>query len=872
MKSLTPMMQQYLKIHEEVPDAFLLFRLGDFYELFFDDAIKASKILDLTLTGKDCGLDERAPMCGVPYHAVDNYIAKLVDGGYKVAVCEQTIDPSEAVGLVDRAIVRIITSGTVTDANSLSEDRNNYIMSVYGNRVAYGIVYCDVSTGETYAADIHGEHADDDFFSLLARTMPAEILVNTVIYQSDGIKETAENILKRNLLPMPRSAYDFNRCEAYVLEQLNGFSLSAVGLEDEDNIVKACGVLFSYLKETQKNALKHIDKITFENEKNRMKLDYATKRNLELTETLRGAVKKGSLLWVLDKTVTGVGARTLRKWVSEPLTDINEISRRLDVLTELTADVMLIEDLCSYLAKTSDIQRLNSKLSYNTANGRDMLAIKETLRQLPLIKKLLADSKASLLVSTRDEVDEMADIWELLEKSINEDCGISIKDGNVIKDGYDAKADELRSLKNNARGVLAQLEARERTDTGIKNLKIKYNKVFGYYIEVSNSNLGNVPDRYIRKQTLVNGERFYTEELKDIENRILNAQDELENVEQRLFGQINDKVLARIDSLKKNAEAIGFFDAECSLAKVSIKNKYVRAALNDEGIIDIKDGRHPVIEYFNEKQQFIANDVLLDNKDNRLALITGPNMAGKSTYIRQTALIVLMNQIGCFVPCGKADLCVVDRIFTRVGASDDLSAGQSTFMVEMSEVSNILKNVTDKSLVILDEVGRGTGTLDGLSIAWAVVEFLSGKNLAGCKTLFATHYHELTELASQNGIFNLHISIAQTPNGVVFLHKIMAGSSDRSYGIEVAKLAGLPAAVIERSEEILSGLEADEKNIKRNIARPRKRQVSEDISLFNYKQSNVINELKNLPVDEMTPIEAMNYLQAKKKELNNGNN
>ena len=865
---LSPMMRQYLAIHETVPDAFLLFRLGDFYEMFFDDAIKASKLLDLTLTGRDCGLEERAPMCGVPYHAVDSYIARLVDKGYKVAICEQTSDPKLSKGLVEREITRIVTSGTLTDLSAVKEDRNNYLMCVYYNKLSFGVAYCDITTGEMTAQFLTGKDAAESFFNLLSTVNPAEIIVNGVIFQSEELKQRALRITGRQFTPLASSEFSYDKCVEEILTQLDCYSLNAAGLEECDEMIKSCGALFAYLRQTQKNSLKHINKIKVVTNKGNMHLDYATKRNLELTETLRGGEKKGSLLWVMDKTVTSVGARTLNSWLNEPLLERDKIEERQDALSELTGDLMLLEDLQYFLKRTCDIQRISSRLAFGSANGRDLISLKETISYLPKIKQLLHKAVSPILNKIREETDELADIFELIDISINEQCSANVKDGNTIKPGYNEKADETRDFRLNARNILSELEIKERENSGIKNLKIKYNKVFGYYFEVSKSNLENVPEHFIRKQTLVNAERFYTDELKDIEQKILTSEEESERIETELFGQITAQILLQVERLQQTADRIGIADALCSMAYVSVKNRYRRPYINDEGIISIKESRHPVIELINENAPFIPNDITLNLGNSRLALITGPNMAGKSTYIRQTALLSVMFQMGCFIPCESANMCIVDRIFTRVGASDDLSAGQSTFMVEMSEVANILKHATSQSLVILDEVGRGTSTLDGLSIARAVAEFLLDPGLIGCKTLFATHYHELTQMEEIEGVFNLHIDIAQTPNGVVFLHKIKPGSADRSYGIEVAKLAGLPAPVIERSEEILLELEKQENTSSKKIKSAKKNKITgESINLLNYSEKNTAEEIKNLPLEEMSPIEVFNYIAKIREEL-----
>ena len=812
MANLTPMMVQYLKIHEEVPDSILLFRLGDFYEMFFDDAINVSKELGLTLTGRDCGLDERAPMCGVPHHAVDNYIAKLVEKGYKIAICDQVSDPQAGKGIVEREIVRIITPGTVTDGKSLDENDNHFLMSVYYDKLSYGVVYSDVSTGETYTYYLSGDTANADLLNLLSTVTPAEIIVNTLLFKSTEIKQQIELVSNVQLTPLPAKYYFLESCVQEITRQLNVYALNATGFDKNEAQIKACGALFSYLRETQKNALKHINKVLVMNRNEYMHLDYATKRNLELTETIRTQEKKGSLLWVLDNTVTSIGARTLKQWLNEPLLNKNKIEQRHEVLSELTTDIMLIEDIQFYLNQLCDIQRICSKISYLSINGKDLISLKSSLFLIPKIKVLLQNVSSYYLGEIRDNLDDVSEIADLIEHSINEECGTLIKDGTLIKAKYNAEIDRLKDLRDNAKNILAEIEQKEKEKTGIKNLKIKYNKVFGYYIEVTKSNIDLVPEYYIRKQTLVNSERYYTQELKEVESRLLSANDELIILEQEVFFDIINKIEVQIERLQETAKQIGVLDSLCSLAYVSYKNKYVRPYLNDEGKLHIIKGRHPVIEQMIGRDHFIPNDTYIDLEDERMLIITGPNMAGKSTYIRQVSIIALLCQIGCFVPCEQADLSITDRIFTRVGASDDLGSGQSTFMVEMSEVSNILKYATKNSLVILDEVGRGTSTFDGLSIAWSVIEYLSDKQILGCKTLFATHYHELTELDIKQGIKNYSIKVKQTEDGVLFLHEITPGNADKSYGIEVAKLAGLPSMVIDRAEEILTILEENEKD------------------------------------------------------------
>ena len=867
MTSLTPMMRQYLKIHEEAPDALLFFRLGDFYEMFFDDAIAASKALDLVLTGRDCGLDEKAPMCGVPYHSVDTYIAKLVEKGYKVAICEQVSDPKTSKGIVDRQITRIISSGTLIEGKALSEDRSSYIACVYYNKTEAAVAYCDVSTGETYAKYLSGENLEVNFLNYLGVLRPAELLCSTVLYSQTKLKEQTELICQRPAVPLSSGYFSLSAASEEIKKQLGIYSLNAAGVENNETLIRACGALFIYLRETQKNNLDHIKRIRIVSDSDFMHLDYSTKRNLELTETLRSSSKKGSLLWVLDKTSSAVGARTLFKWVNEPLISKELIIQRHEALSSLVSDFMLIEDIQTVISSTSDIQRLCSKVSYKSINGRELLSLKETINLLPKLKILAARTGSGLLFDLCDEMEDLSDVSEYIERSIDEECTAAAKDGNLIKLGYDSEIDELKKLKNNAKEILIEIEAREKEASGIKNLKIKYNKVFGYYFEITNSNLSNVPSHFIRKQTLVNAERFFTEELKELEVRLLNAQDDIIRRENELYDVIVNFLTDNLQRIQTASRNIGIIDALNSMAFVSYKNGYVRAEINDEGTVRINDGRHPVIEQITGRQNFIENDTYLDSESNTMILITGPNMAGKSTYIRQTAVIALMNQIGCFVPCSSADMCIIDRIFTRVGASDDIGSGQSTFMVEMSEVSNILKNATKQSLIILDEVGRGTSTFDGLSIAWSVLEFLSSDDGAGTKCLFATHYHELTELEkSMPGVVNYSIKLLQTEEGAVFTHKVIKGASDKSYGIEVAKLAGLPESVIARAEEILGELESADK--KKPAAKKTKTIASEGTaSLLNYKRNNALEELKTLPLNDLTPVEVLNFVAKLQKEL-----
>ncbi len=867
--ALSPMMQQYLKIHEQEPEALLFFRVGDFYEMFFDDAITTSKELDLVLTGKDCGLEERAPMCGVPHHAVDMYVAKLVEKGYKVAICEQMTPPGK--GIVERKIVKIVTSGTVTDQNALKEDKNNYIMSIYYNKLEYGVAYADVSTGEMYARVIEGKNADERFFGLLGAIMPSEVIVNGTFFQSTDIKEKAEFLLKRSVAPLKAKYFVLDNCKTEITRQLKVYSINATGLEKHESAIKCSGALLSYIRETQMNSLSQINKIDLRLGGEMMILDLSTIRNLELVETMRSADKKGSLLGVLDHTKTPIGARTIRKWVLEPLLSEEEISRRHDSVEYLCEDIFLVDDIQDNLSAMNDIERLLPKINSATIRGRELLSLAGTIRNIPKMRDLLIHSpEGSILEDICVNTDDLADLGALIEDTISEECSNAIADGTMIKYGYHEELDELKDVKDNISGILARMEAEEKEKTGIKNLKIKYNKVFGYFYEVTKSNINLVPDYFIRKQTLVNAERYVTEELKEIEFKLSNAHERVMLLEEEIYKNVLAVLEENMARIRETSERIGILDSIASLAYVSYKNRYVRPKINNNGIIDIKGGRHPVVEELLGREKFISNDTYLDMTDNRMSIITGPNMAGKSTYIRQVAVISLMNQIGCFVPARECDLCIVDRIFTRVGASDDLAGGQSTFMVEMGEVSNILKNASRYSLVILDEVGRGTSTLDGLSIAWSVAEFLADDELCGCKSLFATHYHELTDIVNTtNGIVNYHIMTEQTVNGVVFLHAIEKGAADRSYGIEVAKLAGLPEVVISRSQEILEQLEKDHK--KANPSKVKKgsntQKNTNTYNLFSYKEANVAEEIKNLPINEMTPVEVMNFIYKLQKEL-----
>lgn len=879
MAELTPMMQQYLKTKEEYKDCILFYRLGDFYEMFFDDALTASKELEITLTGKNCGLEERAPMCGVPYHAVEGYLNKLVSKGYKVAICEQMEDPKQAKGIVKREVVRIVTPGTNLDMQALDESKNNYIMCIVYVADRYGVSVADVTTGDYFVTEI------EDSAKLLDeinKFVPSEIICNEAFYMSGVDLEDLKHRLGITIYSLDAWYFDDAICKKTLLEHFRASSLEGIGLRDYDCGVIAAGALLQYLYETQKNSLAHLSKITGYVSGKYMLLDSSTRRNLELCETLREKQKRGSLLWVLDKTKTAMGARTLRKYVEQPLLEKDAINRRLDAVAELKEQAISREEMREYLNSVYDLERLVSKITYQSANPRDLIAFKNSLAMLPPTKYILEEMKSPLLREIYEELDPLEDLCSLIERSIQDDPPLAMKEGGIIKDGYNQDVDTLRRAKTDGKTWIAELEAEEREKTGIKNLRIKYNKVFGYYLEVTNSFKNMVPDYYTRKQTLANAERYIIPRLKELEDTILGAEDKLYALEYELYCEVRDKIAAEVLRIQTTAKAIAQLDVFASLAVVAEQNRYVRPKLNEKGTIDIKDGRHPVVEKMIPNDMFIANDTYLDDKKHRIAVITGPNMAGKSTYMRQTALIVLMAQIGSFVPATSANIGLVDRIFTRVGASDDLASGQSTFMVEMTEVANILRNATSKSLLILDEIGRGTSTFDGLSIAWAVVEHISNPKLLGAKTLFATHYHELTELEGKiENVNNYCIAVKEKGDDIVFLRKIVKGGADKSYGIQVAKLAGVPDCVITRAKEIVEELiNTDIITRVKDIAaqtsepKPKTKRLDEvdlaQMSLFDtVKDDDVIEEIKELDVAHMTPIDALNTLYKLQNKLKN---
>ena len=860
MAEYTPMMQEYLKTKSEYGDCILFYRLGDFYEMFFEDAKTASKELELTLTGKSCGADEKAPMCGVPFHAADTYINRLVARGYKVAICEQVEDPKEAKGLVKREVIRVVTPGTNIDQLALEEGSNNYIMSLVYNKGVFGIASCDVSTADFFLTEVDSTRKlTDELF----RFNPAEIIYHKSLYESGiDITDLAEK-LESSLSQLDESYFDDVLSTRELLNHFKAHSLEGLGLIDFPVGKNAAGSLLIYLKETQKSELTHLTHITPYTDGKFMLIDSSTRRNLELTETMRDKQKRGSLLWVLDKTKTAMGARQLKSFIEQPLVSVDEIIRRQDAIEEINNSLIDREELREYLSSVYDLERLITKITYQSANPRDLIAFKQSIGMLSPIKALLDGFHSHLINDLNANIDDLKDLFVLIDSAIAEEPPISSRDGDIIKTGYNEEVDRLRAAKIDGKKWLADLEAKEREKTGIKNLKIKFNKVFGFYLEVTNSYKDLVPDYYVRKQTLANAERYYTPELKELEDSILGAEDRLNTIEYEFFKSVRDTIAGEVDRIQISAKAIATLDAIISLAVVSEKNHYVKPVINNRGVIDIKEGRHPVVEQMINADQFISNDCYLDLDTNTIAIITGPNMAGKSTYMRQVALIVLMAQIGSFVPASEATIGVVDRIFTRVGASDDLSTGQSTFMVEMNEVANILNNATSKSLLILDEIGRGTSTYDGLSIAWAVVEHIAYN--IGAKSLFATHYHELTELEGKlKGVHNYCIAVQELGEDIIFLRKIIPGGADQSYGIQVARLAGLPEEVLSRARTIVNSLnENDIAAVSDKIALQEKMeeklQSLEGISISE-DDASIISEIKNLDVTKITPLEAMNIL------------
>ena len=873
------MMVHYCQTKCAYKDSILFYRLGDFYEMFFEDAKTVSRELELTLTGKDCGLSERAPMCGIPYHAAETYINRLIDKGYKVAICEQVEDPKTAKGIVKREVTRVVTPGTNLNMQELDEGKNNYLMAIVCVGDHFGVSTADITTGDCYVTEIDEERK---LWDEINKFLPAEIICNDAFLVSGVDVDDLRNRLHISVFALESWYFGDDLCKQTLLEHFKISSLEGLGLADYDSGVIAAGSLFRYLLDTQKNTMEHMNKIIPYTTDRYMVIDSSSRRNLELVETLREKQKRGSLLWVLDKTKTAMGARMLRSFVEQPLIDADAINERLDAVTELNMQAMLREEIREYLNPVYDLERLVSRISYRSANPRDLLAFKMSLEMIPHIKNLLANFTSPLLVRINEQMDGLEDLYTLLEASITEDPPLAVKEGGIIREGYNEQVDTYRNSKTQGKSWLAQLEAEEKEKTGIRNLKIKYNKVFGYYLEVTNSFKDLVPEYYTRKQTLTNAERYITPKLKELEDMILGAEDKLFALEYDLFCQVREELAVQIPRIQETAKAIAQLDVYASLSVVAQRNNYVRPTVNTKGVIDIKNGRHPVVEKMINNDMFIANDTYLDNGSKRVSVITGPNMAGKSTYMRQTALIVLMAQIGSFVPAEKAKIGVVDRIFTRVGASDDLASGQSTFMVEMTEVANILRNATAKSLLILDEIGRGTSTFDGLSIAWAVIEHISNTKLLGAKTLFATHYHELTELEGKiPGVNNYCIAVKERGDDIVFLRKIVKGGADKSYGIQVAKLAGVPDSVLDRAKELVDELVHTDitstfKDLAENSRKTKPKAVHydevdlEQISLFDTVQDqDIIEELKNLDITMLTPMDAMNTLYRLQNKLKN---
>lgn len=856
MAGLTPMMQQYMEVKSKYKDCILFYRLGDFYEMFFDDALTASRELELTLTGRDCGLSERAPMCGVPYHAVETYLDRLIEKGYKVAICEQMEDPALAKGLVQRDVIRVVTPGTVIESGMLDERSNNFLLSVCFSGEKAGLAFADVSTGEFFVHQV--EDAGGTLADEVTRISPVEIIASDLIRLREYVNRDDLSMSER-----PGTTFQYQNASETLCKHFHLQDLSPLGLTDEYRLAaQAAGALMRYLDETQKNALEHITELRIYQGGDTMLLDRNTRRNLELTESLRSRTKKGSLLWLMDKTSTAMGGRLLRSWIEQPLVNREEILRRLDAVEEFTSQHVLTMTLSEELQGVYDVERLLSKVSYKSLNARDCLSLCASLKKVPGIRNLLSGAQSQGVQALYALLDPLEDLTGLLERAIHPDAPPVISEGGIIRDGYSAILDEYRSAATNGKQWIVDLEAKEREATGIKNLRIQYNRVFGYYIEVTKSYYDMVPMRYQRRQTLANSERYITPELREIEQKIVGAQEQSVRLELQLFTEIREKIAGEIVRIQHTAQGLKTLDALLSLAKVAVSNHYVRPEITQDGSLEIIEGRHPVVEQTMQEGGFVPNDAVMDQDQARMLIITGPNMAGKSTYMRQVALITLMAHLGSFVPAKSAKIPIVDRIFTRVGASDDLASGQSTFMVEMSETAYILRNATRHSLIILDEIGRGTSTFDGLAIAWAVVEYLCDPARVGAKTLFATHYHELSELEGHvEGVQNYCISVKEHGEDVIFLRKIVRGGADKSFGIHVARLAGVPHPVLVRAHEIQARLEVSDVNkIGQNILEEGTARENEQVSLFDVGKTEIINELQNLDVMALTPIDAMNKL------------
>ncbi len=863
---MTPMMKQYLEIKKQYPDAILFFRLGDFYEMFFDDAKTASKELELTLTGKSCGLDERAPMCGVPFHSADGYIAKLVSKGYKVAICEQTEDPATAKGLVSRDVIRVVTKGSVIENSMLDDAKNNYLTCVYLSENGGGICFTDVSTGVLNVTCFEGKGTENKIINELGVFSPSEIVLNKRCAENKAIASFISKRMEASCEIYPEESFSYEACLAQCKTHFSEEKFSSSGVGESPEAVIAVGAAIKYLKDVQKNDVANITDINFYSENQYMKIDFSTKRNLEITETMRGREKKGSLLWVLDKTKTSMGKRLLRTWLEKPLVNYAAITKRQNAVDELVSDGAKLSELQFALSNIFDIERLITRVVYETANAKELNSLKQTLEQLPLVKAALSKTKSTYLSQLYSLVDLLEDVHALIDAAIDPEAPFSVREGGMIKDGFNEELDSLRYIEKNGKQYITDIETAEKEKTGIPKLRIGYNRVFGYYIEVTNSYKALVPDSYIRKQTLANCERYITQELKDLESKVLGAQERSVKLEYEIFCQVRKAVSREYNRIQQTASAVAVADVLCSLAAAAIENNYVCPTMHDNSVIEIIDGRHPVVEKVLSDSPFVPNDTYLDCADSRCAIITGPNMAGKSTYMRQVALICLMAQIGSFVPAKRAELSIIDSVFTRVGASDDLASGQSTFMVEMNEVASILKSAGKNSLIILDEVGRGTSTFDGMSIARAVLEYISDKRKIGAKTLFSTHYHELTELEGKlDGVKNYNISVKKRGSTITFLRRIVRGPADGSYGIEVAKLAGVPSGVVNRAREILLELESEDRKLRAG-ARPdfekndEQEEMPLQISLQSERDDEIIDELKNIDADTLTPLEALTTL------------
>lgn len=863
MAELTPMMKQYFEIKNKCRDYIVFYRLGDFYEMFFEDAILASRELELTLTGRDCGQEERAPMCGVPFHAYETYVGRLVRKGYKVAICEQVEDPKSAKGLVKREIVRMITPGTLIDASMLDENRNNFLGCAFGGASAYGVCFCDISTGEVYVTEIHEDATHQELFSEFGRFVPREVLLGGNCISDSELQEFISKRLEGIFSPLPEEAFDSEQARERVCGQFRMDNLEATGLDDLPAALCALGGLLAYLEETQNSSLANLNTLNVYEQGQYMELDLTARRNLELCETMRGKEKRGSLLWVIDQTKTAMGSRLIRQWLEKPLLNPIHIKKRQDAVRTLADDVLTRDALTEELRQVFDMERLIGRVVYGSANCRDLCALQAAMTHLPAIHAQTAQLPTALLRELHGRIDPLTDVALLIESAIQPDPPLTVREGGFIRAGYSDEVDHLRDLASGGKGEILSIEQRERERTGIKNLKVGYNRVFGYYLEVSKSNLSLVPDEYIRKQTLANGERYITEELKKLESTVLGAQERLTTLEYELFCQLREKIAAQVHRIQRTAQALANLDVLCSLATLACENHYVCPEVDFSGRIEIKDGRHPVVEKMLEGGFFVPNDTSIDNKANRVAIITGPNMAGKSTYMRQVALITIMAQMGSFVPAASARIGIADRVFTRVGASDDLASGQSTFMVEMSEVADILKHATKNSLLILDEIGRGTSTYDGMSIARAVVEFVADKRKLGARALFATHYHELTALEDlMDGVRNYNIAVKKRGDDITFLRKIVPGGADDSFGIEVAKLAGVPNSVIKRAKSILADLELHAPKIE---VRAIEEEDQPQITMADLGSSALADRLREMSIETMTPIEAMNALYELKK-------